>query len=370
MNAVSKATNLLAKLGIAVPIIQAPMAVWATPALAAAVSNAGALGSIGLGPMTVDSARALIRETRSLTDRPFNVNVFCHVPPGVDLEREARWLAYLKPHFARYGARPPTTFGRGFASFLDDDAMLAMLLQERPGVVSFHFGLPAPAKIAALHDAGIVLMATATSLDEAERIAAAGIDAVVAQGVEAGGHRGVFDPGSSDEGLGTMPLVRLLVRETPVPVIAAGGIMDGAGIAAALALGAQAAQLGTAFLTTFESAADSADRAALLSPQSRTTFTNVISGRPARAIENQFTKLGQDPGCPPVPDFPLAFVAGKALDAAAQAHGTCEFAARWAGQGVRLSRAMPAADLVATLVRETVDAVKSLSVNLASLPHS
>jgi nitronate monooxygenase len=346
------------------------MAVWATPALAAAVSNAGALGSIGLGPMTVDSARALVRETRSLTDRPFNVNVFCHAPPSVDFEREARWLAYLKPHFARFDAQPPTTLGRGFASFLDDDAMLAMLLQERPSVVSFHFGLPAPAKIAALHDAGIVLMATATSMDEAARIAAAGIDAVVAQGVEAGGHRGVFDPASSDEGLGTMPLVRLLVRESPVPVIAAGGIMDGAGIAAALALGAQAAQLGTAFLSTFESAADSADRTALLSPQSRTTMTSVISGRPARAIENQFTKLGQDPACPPAPDFPLTFVAGKALDVAARAHGTSEFAARWAGQGVRLSRAMPAADLVAMLVRETVDAVKLLSANLASLPHS
>lgn len=370
MNAAPKATKLLAKLGIALPIIQAPMAGWATPALAAAVSNAGALGSIGLGPTTVDSARALIRETRSLTVRPFNVNVFCHVPPGVELEREARWLAYLKPHFARFDAQPPTTLGRGFASFVDDDAMLAMLLQERPGVVSFHFGLPPPAKIAALHDAGIVLMATATSQDEAERIAAAGVDAVVAQGVEAGGHRGVFDPASSDEGLGTMPLVRLLVRESPIPVIAAGGIMDGAGIAAALALGAQAAQLGTAFLSANESAADSADRAALLSSQSRTTFTKAISGRLARAIENQFTKLEHDSACPPIPDFPLAFVAGKALDAAAQTHGTREFAAQWAGQGVRLSRAMPAADLVATLVRETVEAVESLSANLASLPHS
>jgi nitronate monooxygenase len=370
MNAALQATNLLERLGIAVPIVQAPMAGWATPALAAAVSNAGALGSLGLGPMTVESARALIRETRSLTNRPINVNLFCHVPPGIELEREARWLGYLKQHFSHFDAQPPATLGRGFTSFLDDDAMLAMLLQERPGVVSFHFGLPEPAKIAALRDAGIVLMATATSLDEAERVAASGIDAVVAQGVEAGGHRGVFDPSSPDEGLGTTPLVRLLVRETSVPVIAAGGIMDGAGIAAALALGAQAAQLGTAFLATFESAADSADRAALLSPQSRTTLTNVISGRPARAIENQFTKLGQDPACPSVPDFPLAFVAGKALDAAAQAHGSSEFAARWAGQGVRLSRAMPAADLVATLVRETVDAVKSLSVNLASLPRS
>jgi nitronate monooxygenase len=361
MKGASKATNLLTKLGITVPIIQAPMAAWATSALAAAVSNAGGLGSIGAGPMTVDSARALIRETRSLTDRPFNVNVFCHVPPEVDREREARWLAYLKPHFARFNAEPPTSLGLGFTSFVDDDAMLAMLLEERPAVISFHFGLPAPAKIAALHNAGIVLMATATSLDEAKRVAAAEIDAVIAQGFEAGGHRGVFDPASSDEGLATMPLVRLLVRETSVPVIAAGGIMDGAGIAAVLALGSQAAQLGTAFLSAFESAATSVDRAALLSPHSRTICTTAISGRPARALENEFTKLAQDSACPRVPDFPLAFVAGKALDVAAQAQNISEFAARWAGQGVRLSRAMSAADLVETLVREMADAVESLS---------
>jgi nitronate monooxygenase len=369
MGATSNATNLLTKLGIAVPIIQAPMAGWATPALAAAVSGAGALGSLGLAGSTVDSARALIRETRSLTDRPFNVNVFCHTRPSADLEREARWLEYLKPHFERFGAQPPTTLGHGFAGFDDDDAMLVMLLEERPHVVSFHLGLPASAKIAALHDAGIVLMATATSVEEGERVAAAGIDAIVAQGIEAGGHRGVFDPASPDERFGTLSLDRLLVRETPVPVIAAGGIMDGAGIAAALVLGAQAAQLGTAFLTTDESAADPDDRAALLFPQNRTTLTLAVSGRLARAVENPLTTLGQDPACPPVPDFPLAFAASKALIAAAQAHGNLEFAVRWAGQSVRLSRAVPAADLVATLVRETVDACRPLLANFASRPQ-
>lgn len=370
MGVTANSTNLLAKLGIAVPIIQAPMAGWATPALAAAVSGSGALGSLGLGGMTAENACAVIRETRSLTDRPFNVNVFCHARPISDPVREARWLAYLKPHFARFQAQPPMTLGEGYASFVDDDAMLTMLLEERPAAVSFHFGLPTSAKIAALRNAGIVLFATATNTDEAGRIAAAGIDAIVAQGAEAGGHRGMFDPASSDEWLGTMPLVRLLLRETSVPVIAAGGIMDGAGIAAVLALGAQAAQLGTAFLTTVESAADPADRAALLSPQSRTAFTKAISGRPARAIANHFTKLGQDPDCPTVPDFPLAFAAGKALNAAAQAHGSSDYAVQWAGQAVRLSRAMPAAELVATLVRETVDAITSLSANFASLSHS
>ncbi|MBC8742958.1 nitronate monooxygenase [Paraburkholderia sp. UCT31] len=363
MGTTENSSNLLAKLGIAVPIIQAPMAGWATPALAAAVSDAGALGSVGLGGMTAENARALIRETRLLTERPFNVNVFCHVRPPADLARDARWLTYLKPHFERFQAQPPTALGAGYSSFVDDDAMLTLLLEERPAVVSFHFGLPPSQKIAALRDAGIVLMATATNSDEAGQIAAAGIDAIVAQGIEAGGHRGMFDPALADEQLGTIALVRLLLRETSLPVIAAGGIMDGAGIAAALALGAQAAQLGTAFLTTAESVASEADRAALLDPRSRTALIKVISGRPARAIENHFTRLGRDPACPPVPDFPLAFAAGKALNAAAQAHGSSEYAAQWAGQAVRLSRAMPAAELVATLVREMVWSITSLSAN-------
>ncbi|MGF6674365.1 NAD(P)H-dependent flavin oxidoreductase [Paraburkholderia sp. WSM4174] len=367
MGTIENSTNLLTKLGIAVPIIQAPMAGWATPALAAAVSGAGALGSLGLGGTTAESARALIRETRSLTDRPFSVNVFCHVRPVADPAREARWLTYLKPHFARFHAQPPTALGAGYASFVDDDAMLTMLLEERPAVVSFHFGLPPSQKIAALRDAGVVLMATATNSDEAGQIAAAGIDAIVAQGIEAGGHRGMFDPALADERLGSMALVRLLLRETSLPVIAAGGIMDGACIAAMLALGVQAAQLGTAFLTTAESAANEADRAALLDRRSRTVLTRAISGRPARAIENHFTKLGQDPDCPPVPEFPLAFAAGKALNAAAQAHGSSEYAAQWAGQAVRLSRAMPAADLVAILVHEMVCSITSLSADSLSL---
>lgn len=240
-----------------------------------------------------------------------------------------------------------------------------MLLEERPPVVSFHFGLPAPATIDALHDAGIVLFATATNADEAGRVADARIDAIVAQGAEAGGHRGTFDPAAPDELLGTMALVRLLVRETPLPIIAAGGIMDGASIAAVLALGAQAAQLGTAFLVTPESAADSADRAALLDHRSHTAFTKAISGRLARSIVNAFTELGRDPDCPPIPDFPIAFDAAKALNAVAKAHGSSAFTTRWAGAAVRLSRAMPAAELVQTLVQETVDAIASLRTDFA-----
>jgi nitronate monooxygenase len=348
--------NLLARLGVALPIIQAPMAGVGTPALAAAVSNAGALGSLGVGAMNAQSARAAIHEIRALSSKPFNVNVFTHAPAIADPVREVRWLEYLAPHFARFGAKPPTALREIYTSFVEDDAMFEMLLDERPAMVSFHFGLPSTTKIAALRKAGIMLVASATNLDEAAQIHAAGLDGIVAQGAEAGGHRGNFGPSAPDELLGTMALVRLIVREIPLPVIAAGGIMDGAGIAAALALGAQAAQLGTAFVASPESAADAAYRAALLSPDSRTTFISAISGRAARGIKNRFSELGDDPARPALPDYPIAYDAGKALHAAAKAQGSAEYAAQWAGQAVRLTRAMPAAELVDTLVREMREA--------------
>ena len=240
--------TLLRKLGITKPIIQAPMAGVSTPAMAAAVSNAGGLGSLGVGATNAEGARKMIRDTRTLTSRPFNVNLFCHAPAVADAVREARWLEWLAPQFARFGAVPPKALREIYTSFVDDPAMLAMLLEERPAVVSFHFGLPPAAAIAALQRAGIILLGTATHPHEAWLIAEAGVDAIVAQGIEGGGHRGVFDPAAVDDGLGTFALTRLLVRETDLPVIATGGIMDGAGIAAALALGAQAAQLGTAFV--------------------------------------------------------------------------------------------------------------------------
>ena len=369
MNFTLHSKDLLARLAITVPIIQAPMAGWATPALAAAVSNAGAMGSLGIGGMKAEDARAIIQKTRSLTERPFNVNVFCHKRPAADSVKEARWLEFLHPYFAQFQAVPPAALHDAMSSFVEDDAVLAMLIEERPAVVSFHFGLPGPEAIAALHDAGIVLFATATNADEASRVADAQIDAIVAQGAQAGGHRGAFDPAARDELLGTATLVQVLRRETSLPIIAAGGIMDGAGIAAVLALGAQAAQLGTAFLVTPESAADSADRAALLDPRSRTAFTKAISGRLARGIESAYMDLERDPDCPPIPDFPIAFDAARALNAAAKAYGgsgnsgspgSSAFAARWAGEAVRLSRAMPAAALVATLAQETIDAISSV----------
>ena len=286
-------STLLKLLGIRLPILQAPMAGVSTPAMAAAVSNAGALGAIGVGAADAETARQMIRAVRAASDRPFHVNVFCHRPAFHDSNVDGAWLSRLSPIFSRYGAAPPGRLREIYKSFVADDAMLAMLLEERPKVVSFHFGIPSAQRIAALRDAGIVMLATATSLNEAKIIASAGIDGVVAQGYEAGGHRGVFDSKARDDCLGTLTLTRLLVRAVDVPVIAAGGIMDGAGIAACLVLGAGAAQLGTAFVGCLESQADEGYRAALFSPASEhTTMTRVISGRPARCLANKFTALG------------------------------------------------------------------------------
>lgn len=355
-------TPHLRKLGIEAPIIQAPMAGVATPELAAAVSNAGAMGSLGIGAVDADGARRMIRSTREKTARPFQVNVFCHRPATSDPEREAGWLERLRPEFARFGATPPERLSEIYRSFLVDDAKLAMLIEERPAVVSFHFGLPDGERIEALRRAGIILFATATNLVEAQAAAAAGVDFVVAQGYEAGGHRGSFQPALPDDRLGTLALARLLVAKLDVPVIAAGGIMDGAAIAAVLALGAAAAQLGTAFIGCPESSADAGYRAALFSAAAEhTTMTSVISGRPARCLANCFTDWGRDTPAAVVPDYPIAYDAGKALHAAAKAKGEHGFGAEWAGQGAPLARALPAAELVAVLRRELQTATSAAS---------
>lgn len=345
--------SLIHRLELSMPVIQAPMAGVATPSLAAAVSEAGALGSIGVGATDAAGARAMIEEVRSRTIRAFNVNLFVHAGAKADVAREAQWLDWLAPLFAEYGAEPPEALRTIYKSFADDPDMVAVLLDLAPPVVSFHFGLPSADVISALRTRGIYLMATATSLDEAHAIEAAGIDAVVAQGIEAGGHRGVFDPTAPDDALGVFALARLLVRKNNLPVIAAGGIMDGAGIAAALDLGASAAQLGTAFVGCPESAADDAYRAALTGPGAyHTVLTSVISGRPARALANRFTALSQFVDDRRPPDYPIAYDAGKALHAAAKARGEHGFGAQWAGQGAPLSRAMPAAALIGLLREE------------------
>ncbi|HTH96947.1 MAG TPA: nitronate monooxygenase [Stellaceae bacterium] len=351
MSSATKA--LLDLLKVDLPIIQAPMAGTSSPEMAAAVSNAGGLGSIGVAAMAADAAGRAIAGVRERSNRAFNVNVFCHRPATPDAGVEARWIEKLRPAFTRFGAEPPRQLTEIYRSFVIDDAMLAMLLREKPSIVSFHFGLPGEDRIRALRDAGIVLLGSATNLADAQALVAAGVQAIVAQGYEAGGHRGVFETDAADDRLGTMALTRVLARNLDVPVIAAGGIMDGAGIKAALDLGAAAAQLGTAFVATDESLADAGYRAALMSDAAHhTVMTAAISGRPARCLANLFTKLGATVDPAEIPSYPITYDAGKALNAAAKAKGEFGFGAQWAGQGAPLARAMPAAKLVATLAAE------------------
>jgi nitronate monooxygenase len=342
--------SLTKLLRIETPIVQAPMAGTSTPAMAAAVSNAGGLGSVAVATVDADAARRIIREVRAATDRPFNVNVFCHAPAVRDDAVERAWIDALKPTFAKYGAKPPAALSEIYGTFLNDDAKLEVLVEERPAVVSFHFGLPDAGRIRRLKEAGITLLATATSLDEARQAIAAGVDAVVAQGYEAGGHRGTFHPEAGyDDRLGTFALVQLLARNIDRPILAAGGIMDGAGIAAAMKLGAAGAQLGTAFIACPESAADAGHRAALFSDAAHhTVMTDAISGRNARCLSNRFTDLARSLAVR-VPAYPVTYDAGKALNVAAKAKGEFGFGAQWAGQGAPLARSMPAGELVASL---------------------
>lgn len=350
--------HLLELLGIRLPIIQAPMAGVSSPAMAAAVSAAGALGSIGVGATDATGAREMIASVRARHAGPLNVNLFCHRPAVANASVEAAWIERFRPLFEAFGAAPPAKLTETYRSFVEDDAMLAMLIEERPPVVSFHFGLPREAAVRALRDAGIVLLASATSVAEARAVSAAGVHAVVAQGWEAGGHRGVFDPDAPDDRMGTLALTRLLAREIDLPVIAAGGIMDGAGIAAALKLGASATQLGTAFIACDESLADEGYRAALAGDAAHhTMMTRAISGRPARGLANRFTALGDGIAPRDIPAYPIAYDLGKALHAAGKARGEFGFGAQWAGQGAPLARALPAARLVEVLAAELEQAL-------------
>lgn len=346
-------TAFLARLGIQLPIVQAPMAGVATPELAAAVSNAGALGSLGIGPSSLEQAVGMIERTRALTSRPVNINLFCHAPAQPDAAREAAWLAHLKPLFDDLGVAPPAALKAGYPSCVENPALLQMLLDQRPAVVSFHFGVPPADWVRALRDAGICLLATATNLQEAIQIEQAGLDGLIAQGIEAGGHRGMFDPDAADEQWSTAVLVRQLTSSCTLPVIAAGGIMDGQGIRAMLDLGAAAAQLGTAFILCPESSANAGYRQTLKSPRAQhTRLTAGISGRPARGMLNRLIRHVEAAGSPPPAGYPMTYDAAKQLNAAASQQGNLEFAAHWAGMGAPLARELPAAELVAELAQE------------------
>ena len=343
--------NLVEMLTIRLPILQAPMAGVSTPAMAAAVSGAGGLGALGLGAATVEAAARAIRDTQELTQRPFNVNFFCHVPQPPDPAADRAWIDRAAPLFAGFGAPPPIELHDVYDSFRSHDRFLELLLELRPRVASFHFGLPQPHQIAAMRAAGLILIASATSADEAQQIQAAGFDAVIAQGWEAGGHRGIFDPAANDARLSTEDLTRELAQNLTLPVIAAGGIMDGHDVRRALGWGAQAAQLGTAFVGSPESSADAAYRARL-AQGGETVMTPAISGRPARCLSNSFTDWAADIPAQDVAAYPRAYDLGKALNAAAKAAGQTGYAAQWSGMAADRARALPATALMAALEAE------------------
>jgi len=345
--------SLVQLLNTTYPLIQAPMAGVTTPALAAAVSEAGALGSLGLASASLDQARSMITETQRLTRKPVNINFFCHRPTTPDHAASQAWLAHLRPMFEEFGATPPSELKDIYRPFPDYQDMLELVLETRPAVVSFHFGLPSQEYIDALKNAGIVLMASATTPAEARQIEAAGIDVLVAQGYEAGGHRGVFEPEKGDAQYGTFALVHMLATQSALPVVAAGGIMDGAAIKAALALGAAGVQCGTAFILCPESAANAAYRKALQSERAYDTrVTTTLSGRAARGLRNRLYIDEPASARPPTPGYSMTYDAAKALNAAASSRGNDEFAAQWAGQAAALARAMPATQMVQTLVTE------------------
>src|SRR5690606_8308814 len=317
------------------------------------------LGSIGLGASNAAQARELIRQTRALTTAPFNVNLFCHHPAVADAACESAWLNYLAPLFREFDAEPPTMISESYQSFLASEDVLNVLLEERPQVVSFHFGLPPRSWIEALQRQGMVTLACVTSPAEAKLAEEAGVDALVAQGVEAGGHRGVVEP-EHDQLLGTFALVRLLASTAKLPVIAAGGVMDGRGIAADLELGAVGVQMGTAFILCPESSANPQYRQALQSERAyQTRISAAISGRPARGMVNRLFEELTKENAPALPSYPITYEAAKALNAAASKRGSDEFAVQWAGQGAPLARAMPAAALVEALVQELQSAKRS-----------
>lgn len=345
--------SLLDTLGIPYPIFQAPMAGIATPELAAAVANTGGLGALGIAAMDAKTAHDTIRATQRLTNRPFNVNVFCHQPPHRKRASEQQWLNFLRPLFDATGQTPPKALQNLYPSFHGNQTLLHVLLATRPKVVSFHFGLPARHQLDLLHAAGITTFATATNLAEAQAIEQAGIHAIVAQGYEAGGHRGVFHPQQKDQRLDTLSLVKEIRAHTRRPIIAAGGLMNGAHIRRALESGAQAAQLGTAFVACAESAASATYRQHMQMAHPQTRMTRAISGRPARGIVNDYIRYCEQPSAPEPANYPLAYDATKQLQQAVRETQTdFDCGAYWAGENVRQARHLPAKSLMRLLIRE------------------
>lgn len=341
-------TRIAAMIGTRLPIVVAPMAGGpSTPELVAAACEAGALGSLAGGYLSPQAGREAIRRVRALTDRPFAVNLFAvrPAPAGPDA---AQFVSRVAPYYAELGLEPPPIAPRYGE---DPTAQIAVLIDERVPVVSFTFGIPPVDALAGLRAGGATVIGTATCVAEAIMLADAGVDMICAQGAEAGAHRGSFTAEGDIARIGTMALVPQIADATELPVVAAGGIMDGRGIAAALALGADAVQMGTAFMRCPEAGTGDAHRRALADAgDASTTVTRAFTGRSARAIRNRYV---DEMDAESVPGFPVAHHLTAPLRAQAARAGSADHLALWAGQGTPLGRELPAAELLAALVTET-----------------
>lgn len=336
-------------LGSRLPIIQAPMAGVQGSALAIAVCEAGGLGSLPCGMLTAEAIVGEVETIRRATARPFNLNFFCHTMPDVDTDRQAAWQTLLTPYFEELGVPCDSAGGASRQPFSHEIADAIEPL--RPEILSFHFGLPAPDLLARVKGWGARVLSSATTLAEARWLEAHGADGIIAQGVEAGGHRGMFLSDEVSTQVGTLALVAQVADAVKVPVIAAGGIADARGVRAALELGASAVQVGTAYLLCDEATTSPLHRQALASDAAQhTALTNLFSGRPARGIVNRVMRelgyLRAD-----VPQFPYASTEITLLRRAAEARGLADFSPLWSGQNTSGCQAVPAAELTRSLAQ-------------------
>jgi nitronate monooxygenase len=340
--------DIRALLGVELPIIQAPMAGSQGSALAIAVSNAGGLGSLPCAMSSPEVIRKELEAIRGATSKPYNVNFFVHKQPTPDAVRERAWRKTLMPYFAEHGI-DPDTIAEGPARQPFDHAAADVLEAFKPPVVSFHFGLPSDELLSRVKSWGAKILSSATTVEEAKYLVAHGVDAVIAQGFEAGGHRGMFLTDDLSTQVGTFALVQQIANAVDVPVIAAGGIADAKGAAAATALGAAGVQVGTAYLFCPEATTNPLHRAALATDAAQTTaVTNVLTGRPARGIVNRLMReIG--PMNHIAPAFPLTATAVFALRSKAEPKGINDFTSMWAGQNASSCRERPAAELTRSL---------------------
>lgn len=352
--------RILDLFGVALPIIQAPMANFSTTEMAIGAALAGGLGSLPCASLNADQIRAAVAAFRAAAPSPLNLNFFCHTSPPEDAAGEAAWRAKLAPYYREAGLDPAATVP-SVSRLPFDDAACALVEELRPEIVSFHFGLPDPKLVARVKTAGAKVISSATIVAEARWLEARGCDAIIAMGVEAGGHRGNFLHHDMARQVGTFALVPQIADAVTVPVIAAGGIADGRGIAAALVLGASAVQIGTAYLFSPEAKVSAVHARALATvTDDGTEVTNVFTGRPARGI---VTRLMQElgPMSPDAPAFPNASRALAPIKAKAEANGAGDFSNLWSGQAAKLAKHLPARDLTLALAEDALARIAALS---------